>query len=381
MTPTVVTGSQRIAWRLQRQHLLDRAPAGSLVDVTSDLCGLHAQLMSSAELTAWARVDDLGPDDVSRALWEDRSLLKLWAMRGTLHLLTAADYPTFQLALATISESRTKNWLKLLEMTQREVDRVLEAIRVALVDTALTREELAAEVAKRTRSKSLGERVLSGWGSMLKPGSFLGDLCFAPSDGRNVRFTNPYAWLGLDRPETDPADAAREVGRRFLATYGPVTREEYQRWWGAVRTPLQTERFLQSVDGVVEVDLDGTRAFMLEDDVETVASMGKPTGVRLLPAFDVYVVTAPRNDSLVLDPALRDRVYRKSAWFSPVLLVNGRMEGVWKHEKKGKRVIVTVESFASVTPKVKKAAAEEAERLATFLGGTLDLSFSAVNPA
>jgi hypothetical protein len=99
--------------------------------------------------------------------------------------------------------------------------------------------------------------------------------------------------------------------------------------------------------------------------------------VRLLPAFDLYVVTARRNDPLVLDLAMRDRVYRKSAWFSPVLLVNGRMEGVWKHEKKGKRVIVTVEPFAKVTPKVKKGAVEEAERLAAFLGGTLDLSFSA----
>jgi hypothetical protein len=372
-----VTGLQRIAWRLQRQHLVERAPAGSLVDVTSELCGLHAQLMSSAELTAWARVKDLGADDVARALWDDRSLVKLWAMRGTLHLLSAETYPTFQLALATISESRTKNWLKLLEMTQREVDRVLDAIRLALVDQELTREELAAEVAKRTRSKAMGERVLSGWGSMLKPGSFLGDLCFAPSDGRNVRFTNPYAWLGVERPDLDPEDAARQVGARFLAAYGPVTREEYQRWWGALRTPLQTERFLASIDGVAEVDLDGAKAFMLEDDVDAISAVGRPTGVRLLPAFDLYVVTARRNDPLVLDLAMRDRVYRKSAWFSPVLLVNGRMEGVWKHEKKGKRVIVTVEPFAKVTPKVKKGAVEEAERLAAFLGGTLDLSFSA----
>ena len=370
-----VTGVQRLAWRLQRQHLLERAPAGSLVDVTSELCGLHAQLMGSAELTAWARVEDLTVDDVATALWQDRTLVKLWAMRGTLHLLSAETYPTFQLALATISESRTKNWLKLLEMTQPEIDRVLEAIRVALVDRELTREELAAEVVKRTRSKTLGERVLSGWGSMLKPASFLGDLCFAPSSGRNVRFTNPYAWLGIERPDRDPGEAERDVGRRFLAAYGPVRREEYQRWWGALRTPLQTERFLRSVDGVTEVDLDGAKAFMLEDDVDTVASLGQPKGVRLLPAFDLYVVTAPRNDPLVLDPAMKDRVYRKSAWFSPVLLVNGRMEGVWKHEKKGKRVIVTVDPFAPVKPAVKKAAGAEAERLAAFLGGTLDLSW------
>ena len=64
-----------------------------MLNVASELCGLHAQVMSSAELTLWARVEGLGPEAVKKALWKDRSLVKLWAMRGTLHLLTAADYP------------------------------------------------------------------------------------------------------------------------------------------------------------------------------------------------------------------------------------------------------------------------------------------------
>ena len=370
-----VTGAQRVAWRLRRQHLLQRAPAGSLVEVTSELGGLHAQLMSSAELTAWARVEGLGPDDVASALWEDRALVKLWAMRGTLHLVAATDYPMLQAALATFAETRGTAWLKLLELTQADLDRTLTAIKEGLAGRILTREELAAEVGRRTGSPELGDRLRSGWGSMLKPASFFGDLCFAPGSGRNVRFTNPYEWLDVEPAGVEPVDAARAVARRFLATYGPVTREEFQRWWGSDRTPAQTERFLRTVDDVVEVDLDGARAFMLAADVDAVTRCGPPEGVRLLPAFDVYVVTAPRNDPLVLDPAVKDRVYRKSAWLSPVLLVAGRMAGTWKHEKKGKRVVVTVEPFASITRQVQRAAAEEAERLASFLGGTLDLSF------
>ena len=330
--------------------------------------------MSSAELTAWARVEDLGPDDVATALWEDRTLVKLWAMRGTLHLVTAPDYPALQPALVTASESRTANWLKLLEMTQAEVDRVLAAVRKALAGAVLTREELAVAVARRTRSPALADRVRSGWGSMLKPASFLGDLCFAPGSDRNVRFTSPYEWLGIERLDVDPEDAARQVAARFLHTYGPVTREEFLRWWGAARTPAQTGRFLAGIDGVAEVELDGEPAFVMADDLDAVAAMGEPEGVRLLPAFDQYVVTAPRNDPAVLDPALKDRVYRKSAWFSPVLLVDGRMEGVWKHEKQGKRLVVVVEPFATIAKKVRSAVAEEAERLAAFLGGTLELT-------
>jgi hypothetical protein len=74
----------------------------------------------------------------------------------------------------------------------------------------------------------------------------------------------------------------------------------------------------------------------------------------------------PRGD-------LRGRVYRPQGWISPVLLVNGRMEGTWRHEIKGSRVEVVIEPFAKAPVWVRRAAGQEAERLAAFLGGTLSL--------
>jgi hypothetical protein len=89
------------AWRVRCHHLDQRAPAGSLLAVASRLCGLHAQVMSSAELTVWARVEGLDREAVRRALWEDRTLVKTWAMRGTLHLLPASELPLWHAALGT----------------------------------------------------------------------------------------------------------------------------------------------------------------------------------------------------------------------------------------------------------------------------------------
>ena len=64
------------AWRIRRQHLDQRAPAGSLLSVVSRLCGLHAQVMSYAELIVWSRVEGLNQGAVQRALWEERTLVK-----------------------------------------------------------------------------------------------------------------------------------------------------------------------------------------------------------------------------------------------------------------------------------------------------------------
>jgi hypothetical protein len=98
--------------------------------------------------------------------------------------------------------------------------------------------------------------------------------------------------------------------------------------------------------------------------------------VRLLPAFDRYVVAAPRDRDAVLPAAERARVYRPQGWLSPVLLIDGRMAGVWSHERKGDRLVVQVEPFARLTRAVRAGVEAEAEALAGFLGGELELGFA-----
>src|SRR5438093_2907418 len=128
-----LTWARAAAWRVRRHHLDRRAPAGSLLAVAHRLCGLHAQVLSSAELTAWARVENLDRGAVRQALWDDRSLVKTWAMRGTLHLLPADELPLWHAALGTmrryLNESR---WRKNFGLTLDDLDRVTEAVGAAL---------------------------------------------------------------------------------------------------------------------------------------------------------------------------------------------------------------------------------------------------------
>ena len=88
-----LTWNQVSAWRLAQHGLSPRLGREAFVAVASHLCGIHAQVMSAAELGLGARTDGLRPQDVQAALWQDRTLVKTWAMRGTLHLLAAADLP------------------------------------------------------------------------------------------------------------------------------------------------------------------------------------------------------------------------------------------------------------------------------------------------
>src|SRR4051794_38639017 len=372
-----------LAGRLTRQHLTTRASADQTHDVVSRLCGLHAQVMSSAELTLAARVDGLSPDAVATALWSDRSLVKTWAVRGTLHLLPADELPTWLAALSTYRHFEKPLWQKAF-ISLEVLDQVIQTAAEVLADSLLTRQELAEAIAARTGTPELGEVLRSSWGALLKPIAWRGRLCFGPSDGQLVRFTRADTWLA-ERigpwPEVDPEEALATLVRNYLRVQGPATREDLARW--IALTPARSGALLKGLgDEVVAVDVEGRRAFGLaevvaEDAARDLGDLGGSSGdplVRLLPAFDQYVVAGPRDVEAILPAEYKPRVFRPQGWLSPVLLVDGRIEGVWRHERKGSRLVVTIDPFSPQPPAVVEGVEAEAARLVTYLGGELELA-------
>ena len=362
-----------LAWRVERQQLAERAPRRMSLSVVERIAGLHAQLTASAELTLWARVSGLRRDDVSRALWEEKTLVKTWAMRGTLHFMPAPELGLWVAAQGALKPRHHGGaWLRYHGLTREEADAMLDAIPRALDGRQLTREELAVEVARVTGIAGLDGKLRGGFGDLLKPAAFRGDLCFAPSEGRNVRFARPDQWLGPWQP-WDQDEAVLGVTRRYLSAYGPANREALARWFG-MPSPVLAGRWLKALgDEAAVIEVAGQGLVMLARDVEAAAA-GEPAGVvRLLPAFDHYVVAAPRDLDAVLPAEHQARVYRPQGWLSPVLLVDGRMAGVWSHECKGERVVVEVEPFGRLGRAEKAAAAAEAGALAAFIGGELEL--------
>ncbi len=80
-----LTWPQVHALRLERHHLTHRAPKKDLAKVVGEIGGVQAQVMSAAEMQVAVRVD-CSVEDVRKALWKEKSLVKTWLMRGTLHL-------------------------------------------------------------------------------------------------------------------------------------------------------------------------------------------------------------------------------------------------------------------------------------------------------
>jgi Winged helix DNA-binding domain len=377
-TLTTLTWDQVLGWRVARHRLAK--PAGDPVEVTAALAGVQTQVASSAAQVLAVRGRKPAVD-VDRLLWQDRALVKTWAMRGTLHLLPAHEWRTWVAALRTREWRITPAWERYHGITEAELDAVTDAIPEALAGEPLTREELADRVAAITGHAHLGEQLRSGWAAVFKPAANRGLLCQGPPRGTNITFTDPGRWLG-DRagaaaePDPDPDAATATVLARFLDAHGPATREDVARWMG--EKPKWARLALAAhADDLVEVDVDGHRAWMTPAGAAAAAESDPAEGVFLLPGFDPYVLAPLSHRAHTIPEGRVDEVSRAAGWISPVLLVDGRIAGTWEPTTTDGRTTVALTAFERLPKKTVAAARDHlAARYAATLGPDVDLEVS-----
>jgi Winged helix DNA-binding domain len=146
--------------------------------------------------------------------------------------------------------------------------------------------------------------------------------------------------------------------------------------WGVPSAAQVQKRIERLGEDVTVVDVDGTSAYLLAAAAPGLARAVPSRSVRLLPAFDQYVVTATQQADQLTPGPFSERIYRPQGWLSPVLLVGGRMDGVWRKEAKGRRLRVTIEPSATLPAWARRAAEAEAERLAAWNAAQLDLDWA-----
>lgn len=348
------------ARRLARGFLAQRARASELMDVVWAVGGIHAQVQASAELQLAARVDGITQQDVRDALWCDRTLVKAWTLRGTLHLHTAGELALWMAARGGLSSEPNElgAWPDPKGVVHPpvgadEVAEIQAAVWDALDGRALRRDELATAVVERVGKKHEG-RLRSGFAF------FTNALVQGPPQGSRITLARPDQWIE-GWQEVDEQAAQREVLRRFLWAYGPARPADFRSWFGNVSFDLLE---------VGEVDVEGHRANLLAGDV------GFPRAgesVRLLPEYDVYVMGFREREQLV-PPRVREQVaaHGRGRYEGPAgvrfLLVDGVAAGLWERKKRGKRIELEVTPVRKLTRAQRGELGHEAGRIGSFLG-------------
>jgi hypothetical protein len=374
-----VTRDQVAAFRLRRHHLARRAPKKALVSVVGDMAGAQAQLLSAAQISLSARTEDLTVADVEAALAK-RLVVKVGCMRRTLYIVPSSLVAVFVRGTARRAEKEVR-WALGKGVPDGVVEAAIDAALGAL-DEPLTRSEIA-ERACRT----LGTRPRlvhgGGWGSqgkvaavpvgpltypvvdLLHLAAARGVVCYAaPVDGE-PRFVRADVWVP-DYEDVSPEDAETDLLRCYLEAFGPATVADFAAWTGI--TLREARQVWARANGeLAPVDVEGEEQAVLRASLDELcrARIDAPH-VRLLPYFDSFLLGHRDRGHLVADEH-RQRVSRSQGWIAPVVLVDGRVFGVWSHARKRGRLAVEVTPLGRLTRRVVAGIRAEAEELGRFL--------------
>jgi hypothetical protein len=328
--------------RRQRLHaqLLAGNPAATVEEAVAHLVGVQAQSMPPARLALRARTTGTTASAVDGA-----DLVRTWAMRGTLHLLAAADAQWIVELFGPITRAADRRRRGQLGLDEDLCERALPAIERILRATG--RLPRAALIAR-----------LTGDGIHVDPTTQAPAhlMLYAATHGLICRGTDDTYVLCAERLRgvraNRPADPVAELARRYLAAYRPSGAADFVAWSGlpaaVARRGLATVH--DEADAVADAELQP----------------------KLLGHWDGLLLGYRQRD-VFLDPAHARAVQAGGGILRPIALVGGRVVGTWRLE----RGTVTVEPFATLPRGSRAGLDAEVEDIGRFLGTTVELSRSA----
>lgn len=297
-----LTRRQILAFRRRVGALDERLPVGSESLRRAAWAGLQDSMPRAALLSLHARVEG-----VESSTWEDPSLAQLWGPRYSTYVVPERDFALFSLGRHP-ADPRSRE----------RAERIAEQLHAHLDGARTTDGEVGRALGvhpNRFRYAATTGTVAIRW------------------DGARA----PTVWT-VAAPEIDPADACRELARRYLHVFGPTTADGFARWAGISRRAAAVA-FASLEGSLLAVRSPLGDEWLLADDEPAVrAAETAPAPVRLLPSGDSYFLLDGRERELLVPRAdQRARLWTSRVW-PGALLVEGEIRGTWRRAQHTVRI-------------------------------------------
>ena len=324
----------------------------AVADLVAQLPALQAQDIAAAPLALRARARGLTAADVTAAR-EDRSIVRAWGPRGTLHLIAADDLAWL---IAIVGPAGTDGAMRRLKQegvagTSEELVRIAE--RALAGQGPLTKAQLGDRLAA-LGCPAKGQGIVY----MAFLAAARGTVVLGPDRANRPTYVYTADWLGRElRPEADRDKALRELARRYLRAHAPAGPEDLAAWAGL---PLRDTRtpWAAIADELTEVDHGGRPLWRPRLSAPRPARVA----VALLPAFDEYLL-GWRDRALVLDGAHSRKILPGGGILHPSVMADGRLVGRWRPTREGP---IAVDLFDADNAVDKATLRAETEDIARF---------------
>jgi hypothetical protein len=345
-----MTSRQITQWRLECQHIA-HAAAKSPEDLVRRMGCVQAQDFAGAKWGLAERIPGATEADIDRA-FEEGSILRTHVLRPTWHFVSPADIRWLLRLSAPKIRALSQGLHRKLGIDAAALRRSKTAMGKALAGgNRLSRAQLSAHL-RKARVNVDDIRL----GFHLMDAEVDGLICSGGRAGK--QFT--YALLEERVPAApllDREEAIGELAERYFTTRGPATVYDFA-WWSGL-TISQAQRGLERHKHRLQHIILRGQAYWFPAGLEAGRTR---SSVYLLPAYDEYTV-GYRDRADILDPETAEATFHG---LKPVLLVNGRVAGIWKRTEDKRRVGVEVHPFEALGKGAQRQLATTAARYARF---------------
>lgn len=342
--------------------------AAAIEDVVSTHLALQAQDLGSGLWSVGVRTG-ASMEEAHRAI-EDRLITRSWPMRGTLHLMATRDVRWMCRLLGGRSIGRTAARFAQLELSDDVVDRARDLLVATLVGgRGVTRAEAFVVLAAHGIAPE-GQRGIHLLGRFCQEGL----LCQGPLVGRHPTFVLLDEWVPTS---WDPGrdEAVATLAARYVATHGPVPVSDLAGWTGHILA-FAREAVALAGDSIVE-EVVGDATHLVHVDAPAPAARA---GTHMLPGFDEFLLGyKDRSAMLTREEELRV-VPGRNGVFLPTVVVGGRVVGTWTRSTSASRVAITVTTWATATPSLRRAVERAGAAYGRFVGVPIQLAFAGPTP-
>jgi winged helix DNA-binding protein len=374
-----LSGGQVRRLRMRSQRLTGARPR-DVHDLVQAVGGLQAQDIPASRLAVRAR--GAGPDAgaVALAANRERSVVRTWAMRGTLHMVAAEDVGWLVALLGPVFAAANRRRRLQLGLDEEVCERALRALPEVLGHGPLPRAELVGRLAGAGVPVDQGGQAPA---HLVAYAAMRGLVCRGPDLGNDEpSYVLLDDWVGGVRT-LDPEAALAELARRYLGGHGPAGPDDLAAWSGL---PVgRARRGFQLVAGeLAEVEVEGRRMWLPAGAATSPPRASRRPVVRLLPRFDDYLLGWRGRDP-ILEARFARRIQAGGGWIHAAVVVDGRVVGTWRARRppggRGPdRLAVTVQPFGRLDPEALPGLEAEAADVGRFLGAEAALTVEPAGP-
>jgi hypothetical protein len=339
---------------LERQHLLRRADM-PVKDMVEHLVGLQAQEIMPPYYGLWSRLDGFDPNELGRLL-QERKVVRLWLMRGTIHLATVEDALAFKPLTQVVAERQHRGGHYGRRMAGVDIEALVETARELLAEEPLGGRELG----RRLVARGFGDDA-EAIGNAARTHLPLVQVTPRGVWGQRgqAKLATIDSWTGRELEREPSID---DFVLRYLRAFGPASVADIQNWSGLTRLREVVERLRERL--VVFQDESGRELFDLPDALRPDPDV--PAPVRLLGEYD-NVLLGHADRTRIVPAGFPWAAMRAPRRFVSNLLVDGVLRATWWLEREGNAAaIVGIRPFGRLSNQDRDDVEFEAQRMVDF---------------